>query len=249
MRGINLRIRIKFMTKVQLKAQLRSQPDGKAKTVRTLGYIPAVIYGSGAANKSIKVRKHDFEKAFRIAGEFNLVDLSIDGDQPAAKVIVKDVQRDGLTDNIIHIDFYQVDMTKKILTEVPLNFIGEAKAVKDLGGTLVKNMDTVKVSCLPGDLVSQIEVDISKLEAFDQFIRLHDLILPKGVELASATNEAVVGVIETKVEAEPVKVEAPLGGAEGAPVEGEAANKEVKAGQKKEVKAEGKPAKSAETKK
>lgn len=230
------------MTKVQLKAQLRNKTDGKPKTVRTNGFIPAVIYGFGVANKNIKVKKHDFAKAFRVAGEFNLVDLFIDGDR-ATKVIVKDVQRDGLTGNIIHIDFYQVDMTKKIFAEIPLNFVGEAKAVKDLGGTLVKNMDTVKVSCLPGDLVSQIEVNISKLESFDQFIRLHDLILPSGVELASATNEAVVGVVETKIEVEAVKP-AEAVPAEGEPV-AESQGKEVKP----EVKVEDKAAKPAEKKK
>jgi len=230
--------------KVQLKAELRGQSDGQARAVRTKGFIPAVVYGFGVANKNIKVKKHDFEKAFQVAGEFNLVDLSVDDGQ-AAKVIVKDVQRDGLTSQIIHVDFYQVDMAKKIFAEIPLSFIGEAKAVKDLGGTLVKNMDMVKVSCLPGDLVSHIEVDISKLEKFDQFIRLQDLILPKGVELASTTNEAVVGVVETKIEVEaPKPVEAaPV---EGAPVEGEAPGKEAKEGQKKEAKAEGK---STETKK
>ena len=231
--------------KVQLKAELRGQSDGQARAVRTKGFIPAVVYGFGVANKNIKVKKHDFEKAFQVAGEFNLVDLSVDDGQ-AAKVIVKDVQRDGLTSQIIHVDFYQVDMAKKIFAEIPLSFIGEAKAVKDLGGTLVKNMDMVKVSCLPGDLVSHIEVDISKLEKFDQFIRLQDLILPKGVELASTTNEAVVGVVETKIEVEaPKPVEAaPVEGAPAA--EGEAAKgepaKEAKDGQKKEAKAEGKPA-------
>ncbi|MFA6306219.1 MAG: 50S ribosomal protein L25 [Patescibacteria group bacterium] len=202
-------------TKVQLNAQARGESNGKAKKIRTAGFIPAVIYGFGKANKSIKVKKHDFEKVFAVAGEFNLVDLSIDEAVPE-KVIIKDVQRDSLTDGVIHIDFYQVDMTKKITTEIPLNFIGEAKAVKELGGTLVKNMDAVEVECLPGDLVSGIDVDISQLEVFDQFIRLHDLVLPKGVTLAQETNEAVVGVVETKIEVEAPKVEA-------APVEGEAA--------------------------
>jgi large subunit ribosomal protein L25 len=112
-------------------------------------------------------------------------------------------------------------MTKKIMAEIPLSFVGEANAVKDLGGTLVKNMDAVKVNCLPGDLVSQIEVDISKLDKFNEFIRLQDLTLPQGVELASTTNEAVVGVVETKIEVEaPKPVEATP--AEGAPVAGEA---------------------------
>lgn len=229
------------MTKVQLKAQLRGQADGQPKSIRANGFIPAIIYGFGATNKNIKVKKHDFEKAFAVAGEFNLVDLSIDADQ-AAKVIVKDVQRDGLTNNVIHIDFYQVDMTKKIFAEIPLSFVGEAKAVKDLGGTLVKNMDAVKVNCLPGDLVNHIEVDISKLEVFDQFIRLHDLILPSGIELASATNEAVVGVVETKIEVEAPKVEA-------APVAGEPVAEGQEKDAKSEVKDEGKSAKQTETKK
>lgn len=202
-------------TKVQLNAQARSESNGKAKKVRATGFIPAVIYGFGKDNKNIKVKKHDFEKVFAVAGEFNLVDLSIDEAKPE-KVIIKDIQRNGVTDSIIHIDFYQVDMTKKITTEIPLNFIGESKAIKDLGGTLVKNMDTVEVECLPGDLASHIDVDISKLEIFDQFIRLHDLVLPQGITLAQETNEAVVGVVETKIEVEAPKVEA-------APVEGQAA--------------------------
>ena len=229
-------------TKVQLKAQTRGQSDGKAEAVRISGFIPAVIYGFNVVNKSIKVKKHDFEKAFRVAGEFNLVDLIIDDGQ-VTKVIVKDIQKDNLTSDIIHVDFYQVDMTKKISAEIPLHFVGEAKAVKDFGGTLVKNMDLVKVNCLPGDLVSQIEVDISKLENFDQFIRLHDLVLPQGIELASLTNEAVVGVVETKIEVEEPKP-AEAVSIEGEPV-AEGQEKDVKPGAKTEEKA----AKPAETKK
>jgi len=191
-------------TKVQLNAQSRSESNDKAKKIVATGFIPAVVYGFGKKNQNVKVKKNDFEKVFAMAGEFNLVDLLI-GDATPIKVIIKDVQRNSLTDGVIHIDFYQVDMTKKITTEIPLNFVGEAKAVKELGGTLVKNMDTVEVKCLPGDLVSHIDIDISKLEAFDQFIRLHDLVLPSGITLAHETNEAVVGVAETKVEQEAPK--------------------------------------------
>lgn len=199
-------------TKVWLNAQARSADNGRAGKIRAAGFIPAVIYGLGQANQHIKVKQHDFEKVFAVAGEFNLVDLSI-GEAAPAKVIIKDVQRDGLSGGIIHIDFYQVDMSKKITTEIPLHFIGEAKAVKELGGTLVKNMAAVEVECLPGDLVSQIDVDISVLTNFDQFIRLHDLVLPRGLELVQETNEAVVGAVETKIEEEAAKP------AEAAPAE------------------------------
>jgi large subunit ribosomal protein L25 len=238
------------MTKVQLKAQLRGQADGQAKVIRKSGFIPAVVYGAGVATKSIKIKNHDFERAFRVAGEFNLLDLFI-GESKPLKVIVKDVQHDNLSGKIIHIDFYQVNMSKEIITEIPLHFIGESRAIKDLGGTLVRNMDTVKVSCLPGDLANYIEVDISKLDNFGQFIRLHDLTLPPGVKLVSVTDEVVVGAAETKVEMEaPKPAEAPLSGAEGAPAtEGQVAGQgaaEAKEGPKPEI---GSTGKSAEAKK
>ncbi|MFH1255282.1 MAG: 50S ribosomal protein L25 [bacterium] len=215
-------------TNARLNAQPRDKSGDKAKNIVSSGFIPAVIYGFGAENQNIKVKKHDFEKVFAIAGEFNLVDLSI-GEAAPSKVIIKDIQRDNISGGFIHIDFYKVDMAKKITTEIPLNFIGESKAVKELGGTLVKNMDSVEVECLPGDLVSHIDVDISKIEAFDQFIRLHDLILPNGVSLANETNEAVVGVVETKIEAEAPK---PV---EAVPAEGvnQAAESETKENQDK----------------
>lgn len=198
------------MTKsVKLVAQSRSEKNGKAKKIRINGFIPAVVYGSGHKNKNIKIKKIDFERAFELAGEFNLIDLIIDEKDPT-KVIIKDVQKEIISDKVIHVDFYQVDMTKKITTEIPLNFIGEAKAVKELGGTLVKEMDSLKIKCLPSDLVSHIDVDLSVLNNYDDFIRLEDLKLPKGIELVSETNEMVANVIETRVEEEEKKPEAEI---------------------------------------
>lgn len=191
--------KIRIMTKVQLNAQARSENDGRAGKVRAAGFIPAVIYGFNKASKNVKVKKYDFLKIFAVAGEFNLLDLSI-GEAAPVKAIIKDVQRDGLSGAVIHVDFYQVDMAKKIKAQIPLNFTGETRAVKELGGTLVKNMAAVEVECLPGDLVSHINVDISVLADFDQFIRLHDLVLPTGLALVQETNEAVIGVVETKAE-------------------------------------------------
>lgn len=189
------------MTKqVKLSAQSRGEKS-KPNQIRQNGFIPVVVYGAKSQNRNLQVKKNDFIKTFELAGEFNLVDLLID-DKETIKVIIKDVQKDGVRDNIIHADLYAVDMNQKITTQIPLNFIGESKAVKELGGTLVKNMDTLEVSCLPGDLVSHIDVDLSGLVEFDQFIRMNDLKLSKGIELDSDTNEAIVGVTETKVEEE-----------------------------------------------
>jgi len=192
---------------IKLNAQLRTEENGKAKSVLKHGMVPAVVYGSGTDNRSIKIKSLDFEKVFTEAGESNLIDLTIGDGQPV-KVIVKDLQRSPLKNQVIHVDFYQVDMSKKIETMIPLYFIGESKAVKELGGVLVKSMDEVEVKCLPGDLVDHIEIDLSVLATFDDVIRIKDLKVPASVEILHDSEDAVASIIEQKVEEVESKEEA-----------------------------------------
>lgn len=191
---------------IKLSVQKRDKQVEKIAALKKGGFIPACLYGPGSKNDILKVRKSDFTAVFALAGESHLVDLSIDAAAPI-KVIIKDIQRDSISGNIIHIDFYQVDMTKKITTEIPLHFIGESKAVKELGGILVKEAESVKVKCLAKDLVDFIEIDLSVLANLNDAIRMHDLKLPVGMEFVSQTDEIVAMVSELKVEVEkPVAV-------------------------------------------
>jgi large subunit ribosomal protein L25 len=183
-------------------------------------FIPAVLYGKGVENQSLKIKKVEFDKAFKAAGESNLIDL--DFGQGAVKVLVKDTQHDVMKGFFTHVDFYQVNMKEKITAEIPLHFVGESKAVKELGGVLIKDMVHLTVECLPSDLVDHIDVDISVLKTFSDAIRVNDLSLTEGLSLVHHTNEMVAAVKEPKVEEEPVAVEA-APAAEGAA--GEAAAK------------------------
>lgn len=214
---------------IKLAVESRTDKE-KLGELRRSGFIPAVIYGAGHKNRSLKVKALDFEKVFARAGETNLVDLSIDGGKPA-KVLIYETEKNGIKGKVMHIDFYQVDMKKKIKVEVPLNFIGEAKAVRELGGTLVKVIDEVEVECLPEDLVNQIDVDISGLNTFDDAIKLSDLKLPQGVVLVSQTDELVVQVEEVKEQVE----EAPAAAEGQATAEGEAAAAATAEGQATET--------------
>ena len=169
-------------------------------------FMPGVIYGNGITSQSLKVRKVEFDKIFATAGESNLIDLTLDG--KSIKVLVKDIQRDPLSHTLTHVDFYQVNMKENVITEIPLNFIGESKAVKELGGTLNKDLDAVEVECLPSDLVDHIDVDLSLLTSFDDAIRISDLKLPKGLVATANPEEMVASVREPKiVEEEPVAAE------------------------------------------
>ena len=94
-------------------------------------------------------------------------------------------------------------MSKKLSTEIPLEFVGESKAVKELSALLNKSIDFVSVECLPQDLVNEIEVDISSLEAIGDSIQIKDLVLPPGIKVLNNPDDAVASVSEPQVEEEP----------------------------------------------
>lgn len=205
---------------LNLSAISRTEKE-KANDIRRAGFVPAVVYGSGQKNLNFKVKAIDFAKLFERAGESSLINLKIDDSAPL-KVVVKEVETEPIKGGLSHIDFYKVDMKKKITVEVELAFVGESKAVAELGGVLAKAKDNVEITCLPDKLVKQLEVDISALATMNDVIKLKDLKLPEGIELEGDPEEVIVSVVETVKEEIPVApvVEAVEG---AAPVEGEAA--------------------------
>jgi large subunit ribosomal protein L25 len=118
------------------------------------------------------------------------------------KVLIHAVQHHPTRPDILHVDFYQVRMTEKLETDIELNLIGESAAVKEMGGILVRSMDKVKVSCLPGDLVHSIDVDIAALKTFEDRIRVADIVAPKGITIMENPEEIVATVSQPRTEAE-----------------------------------------------
>ncbi len=170
------------------------------------GLIPAEIYGHGFENIHASVALKDFKNILKEAGESSLITVSVGKDSFPA--IVYDVQKDVLGDNIIHIDFYRVRMDEKIKATVPLIFVGEAPAVKEKGGVLVKSVEEVEIESLPGDLPHQLEADLSVLSELHQSLHIRDIKVPKGVKIlvepemgiATVTEQQKEEVVETPVE-------------------------------------------------
>ena len=226
----------KNMDKVVLDATTRDILGRKTNKGRREGLIPAVVYGKGVASKNVWVKLLDFKRLIKKSGESTVIDLKIDA-KDDRNVLIYETQKDPVRDNYVHIDFFQVRMDEEIETEVELEFIGEAPAVKELGGVLVKNIDAIEVKCLPADLPSSITVDISSLKTFDDRITLGDLAISKKIELsidletvvalvAPPRSEDEMSELETKVEADVTKVEGVV--KETASVEGEDKKEEKK---------------------
>lgn len=187
--------------KLQLKAQTRVEEAKKNNKIRKSGEIPAILYGHGIKNTKVKISQIDFIKIYKIAKESSLIDLIID-DQKPVKVIIQDVQYEEISDKILHVDFYQVNMDEKITAEINLIFEGIAPAIKELGGILVKNHNTIKIKCLPTDLIKEYKIDISTLKTFTDNIYAKDLKLSSKVELLTEPNVILVHVAPPRSEEE-----------------------------------------------
>lgn len=230
------------MDKAKLEAKSREEKGRQTNKGRREGLIPAVVYGKKVPSKNLWVADLDFKKLLQKSGESVIIDLDIDG-QDRRNVLIHEIQADPVKDKYLHIDFFQVKMDEKIETEVELVLVGEAPAVKELGGVLVKNVDKVKVKCFPVDLPSHIEVNVSGLATFADHVYVKDLKVSDKVEVeidpetvvalvAPPRSEEELSTLEEKVEEDVTKVEGVV--KEEAAVEGE----EIKEKPKEEAKVE-----------
>ena len=184
---------------LKLEAKTRALGRQSLKQLRAAGFVPAVVYGPQTDNLPLQIKKSEALKIYEQAGESSLITLDIDG-QDERQVIIKDISQSGVTNQLLHIDFFQVNMAEKLTTEVDLDFVGEAPAVKQLGGVVVKNFDAIEIECLPKDLVSHLDVDLSNLTDLGSHITFADLKLPQGISLSSKheMNEIIVAVEEPR---------------------------------------------------
>ncbi len=184
----------------ELQAQIRTLLGNKSKQVRFAGQIPAVVYGATTQPQPLSVDAKIFNKVYSEAGNTALIDLQF-GDQ-SMKVLVQDVAVTPVLGEIIHVDFFAVNLKEKIVTEIPLKFVGEAPAVLELQGNLITNKTEIEVEALPTDLVSEIEVDISSLATFDDQIKVSDIKVPSTLEIVTDPEEVIALVEEPKSEEE-----------------------------------------------
>ena len=128
----------------------------------------------------------------------SLVIVEIDGEKHTT--LVREKQRDPVTGDVLHIDFYEVSMTEKLRTNVMLEFQGESPAVKELMGVLVNVLESLEVECLPQDLPNRIVADLSTLEEIGDSLYVRDISLPPNVELISDIDGLVVVISPPAVE-------------------------------------------------
>ncbi|MBU1088618.1 50S ribosomal protein L25 [Patescibacteria group bacterium] len=208
-----------------LKAEVRKILGRKVKRLRKDGYLPASVYGKGFESVSIKFLQTDVEKLFSDIGTAGLFDLKL-GDENIP-VLFKNPQYHPVSDILIHIDLHKVDLSQKIVAEIPVVLIGESEAVK-LGAVLVPISDSIEVEALPADLPEKMEIDISGLKEIGDVLTVSDLpTTDSKVEIKTSKDQAIVKVEEAKKEV----IEAVEEAVKGEPTETEGEEGEKKEGE------------------
>lgn len=214
------------MDALELKAETRSTTGKGLGPLRRQGFVPAVVYGKGVEADPIQIEAKVLRKVLAQAGTHQLIALQIDSKKPRM-TLARDIQIDAVKRNVVHVDFYAVNMREKVTAEVPLVFVGVSPAVKDLNGILVHSLSEVEIECLPADLISSIEVNVEGLTELDSMLTVADLVVPSTIAILSDPESMVAKV-------EPPRLEEAL--EEGAPV---SAEPEVLTGAKEKKEGEG----------
>jgi len=176
-----------------LNAERRAVTGKKVKALRRQGFLPAVLYGTGIESIPIKLDLKEASKVISAAGGSTVVSLKVG--KKTHQVLVRDIQRHVIRRDLLHVDLLKVAMDIAIRTEVPLVFVGESPAVRDLGGLLVTELFEIEVESLPAFLPDRITIDLEPLAEINDTITVGDLSFGEGVEAITSPDEVITRVI------------------------------------------------------
>ena len=225
------------MATLELKATKRHIAGKKVQALRRQGVTPAHLFGPGVESLAIQCDTPALRNILVDAGHTQLVSLKLGHEHHPRTVMIREVQIDNFKGGVLHVDFYQVNLAEVIRVNVPIFLIGESAAAKMKGNSLVQELNDLTVQCLPANIPSKIEVDVTPLVTADQLIRVKDL---PAITDVTIINEP--GVVVARIAVEVIEVEQPKVVAEEAEVTEEGA--EAAEGENKEAPAKAeKPAK------
>jgi large subunit ribosomal protein L25 len=205
--------------KAQLTLNQRAITGKKVRFLRREGLVPGNLYGRGLDSLAVQAPLDEVRSVFRSVPRNSVVQVQVEGEKEIRPVVLRHVDRNHVSGEVLHVEFYQVDLSRLIQSDALVRLTGDAEAVAN-GGTLVLTMDTIALEALPLDMPAEIVVDISGLDHFGAAIHVSDLTLPPNVRPLADETAQVATVVAPRLEEE--EQEEDLGeGLEGELAEGE----------------------------
>jgi large subunit ribosomal protein L25 len=192
------------MTEYELLSEPREITRKKVRRLRVQGYVPGVLYGRETEPVNLQFVQSDLERMLKRAGTTNLISLQIGEGGEKRTALVRDIQYDVIRQTVEHVDFYQVVMTDKITTDVSIVLLGDAPIDSLAQGSVLQEMTSVEVECLPADLVSALEIDVSSLTKPGDTLTIKDLQVPDSITVLAHGDDLVVTTHAFRAEEEEV---------------------------------------------
>ena len=196
------------MKKIPISARSRGETGkGPNRRLRAEGFVPAILYGLDQTAVCLALNEHDFLKSTaKLGDEIAMYDLRAENAGVTSQLaVLREAQRDPVTERLVHMDFMRVDVTKPIDVDVAVHGKGLAEGVH-AGGILEQMLRTIHIRCLPDLVPASVEVDVSELE-IGQSIHVSDLDLDERIQVLSSESEAVFSVMTSRITDEPTAEE------------------------------------------
>jgi len=210
------------MADVRLDVDPRNVTGKKVKALRRQGLVPAHLYGRDTESLALQAPTPTITNLLKTAGRNAIIDLHINGEGDPRAVVLRGVQRDPVTDELVHIDFFQISLTEKLRADVAITLVGTSPAAAVFGGVLLQSLDHLTIEALPNEIPAGIQVDISVLDELESALFVRDLDIPPNLDVLTDADQLVVKVSAPRIAAE-IEAEEAAAAEEAALVEGEEA--------------------------
>ena len=184
------------MPDLTLQATKRDILGKKVRFLRREGITPTHLFGHGLESLHLQCDTAKLKRIIALAGTTRLIALEVDADKQPRSVFIREIQRDEIKGQLLHVDFYQVRMREKMKADIPIVLVGEAPAMKEKRRILAHTLTSLSIECLPDKIPPQLEVDLSSLEEVEQAIYVRDIILSPDITVFTNLDQMVVKVIE-----------------------------------------------------
>ena len=217
------------MEQIELRVTTREVLGKKVRFLRREGITPVHLFGHDIESMALQCDTAQLKRVLAEAGKTRLVSLRLDRARKSRNIVVREIQRNFLTGELLHVDLYQVRMAEKIKVEVPIVLVGEAPALKSKGNMLMQELNNLTIECLPDQIPPSVELDLSSLAEAEQAIQVKDIVLGEGIAVLDDPEHMVVRISVVQIEkVEEVVVEEVVEAAEEAPPPEEEGPKESK---------------------
>jgi len=188
------------MEQIELLTTTRDILGKKVRFLRRQGITPVHLFGHDVESLALQCDTGQLQHALAQAGKTRLINLRLDKAKKPRNVVVRKVQKDARTGELLHVDFYQVRMAEKIRVEVPIVLVGEAPALRFKETVLAQELNSLAIECLPDEIPPSVELDLSSLTEGEQAIQVKDIVLDEGITILNDLEQIVA-----KVSARPVE--------------------------------------------